>query len=321
MTTTHEPRTGQVHVVAGAHHSKWDNSLPAAARIESGDTVVFECREPADGQFTPESTVETLETLDFDRIHSLSGPVYVAGAEPGDTLSVEIIAFRHQGWAWTMVHPGLGLLHEDFGETKALRIWRVGADGRAAFRDGVRVPVEPFCGVMGVALAEPGAHQTLPPRRVGGNLDIRHLCRGTVLELPIEVPGALFSLGDCHLAQGDGEVCGTALEAPMTVTVRISLVKGRSIEAPRFVTAGPTTSKSDGMGYYVTTAIGLDLQRGAEQAVRTMVEHLESEQGLSREDAYVICSGAGDLKIAVPVLADGHQSVVSFHLPRSIFVG
>lgn len=321
MSTTQEPRTGKVHLVTGAHHTKWDNSLPPAVRIESGDTVILECREPADGQFTPDSTVETLETLNFDRIHSLSGPVFLEGAEPGDALSVEILEFVHQGWAWTMIHPGLGILHEEFGETRVLKIWKVGEDGRASFREGVRVPLEPFCGVMGVALADPGAHNTLPPRRVGGNMDIRHLCRGTVLQLPIEVPGALFSLGDCHLAQGDGEVCGTALEAPMTVTVRISLVKDGGLESPRFVTAGPTTSRVDGMGHLATTSIGLDLQGGAREAVRAMVDLLQSRYGLPREDAYVICSAAGDLKIPVPVLADGHQSVVSFHVPRSIFVG
>lgn len=107
----------------------------------------------------------------------------------------------------------------------------------------------------------------------------------------------------------------------MTVTVRISLVKDGGLESPRFVTAGPTTSRVDGMGHLATTSIGLDLQGGAREAVRAMVDLLQSRYGLPREDAYVICSAAGDLKIPVPVLADGHQSVVSFHVPRSIFVG
>jgi acetamidase/formamidase len=156
---------------------------------------------------------------------------------------------------------------------------------------------------------------------VGGNLDIRHLTRGSVLSLPVEVPNGLLSIGDCHLAQGDGEICGTALEAPMTVTIRVGLRKDKPVRAPFFTTSGPTTSKSDGMGYHVTTAIGLDMQEGAREAVRAMIDHLADERGLSRLEAYILCSAAGDLKMAVPVLADGHRSVVSFHLPKSIFVG
>jgi acetamidase/formamidase len=320
VATIEQRKVGRVHVIDDAHHWRWDNSLKPAKEVESGDVLVFVCREPADGQFTPASTVATLKKLDFDRIHSLSGPVSIAGAKPGDALSIEILDFKHEGWAWTMIYPGLGLLQKDFGETMALRIWKVGSDGRASFRPGVRVPVEPFCGVMGVAPEEPGAHITLPPRRTGGNMDIRHLCKGTTLQLPIEVPGGLFSLGDCHLAQGDGEVCGTALEAPMTVTVRLTLLKDLSLSAPCYTTSGPTTSKVDGMGHYAKTAIGLDLQQCAEEAVRSMVDFLQSEYGLSREDAYVVCSAAGDLKIPVPVLGDGHRGVVSFHVPRSIFV-
>lgn len=320
MSLTRRVPVGAMHYLADAHHSKWDSSLEPALTISPGDTVVFKCCEAADGQFTPESTVETVRALDFDRIHSLTGPVFVSGAEPGDVLEVEILEFLHEGWAWTMVHPGLGLLHEDFGETTELWIWKVGSDERAEFKPGIRVPVEPFCGVMGVAPAEPGSHATLPPRRVGGNLDVRHLCQGTVLSLPVEVPGALFSVGDGHLAQGDGEVCGTALEAPLTVTLRFNLDKGRSIPSPGYVTAGSTTTKFDGMGHYAQTSIGLDLHGGAQAALRSMIDFLEASHGLSRVEAYILCSAAGDLKIAVPVLAEGHQSVVSFHLPKAIFV-
>lgn len=310
----------ELHVLEGAHHTKWDNSLEPALTVNPGDVVVVHCVEATDGQLGPESTADVLATLDFDRIHTLSGPIAVAGAEPGDVVSVEMLDFAHEGWAWTMVHPGLGLLHEDFGETRELRIWKAGEDGRATFTDGIRVPIEPFCGVVGIAPAEPGARFTLPPSRVGGNLDIRHLIRGSTLYLPVEVDGALLSLGDCHLAQGDGEICGTALEAPMTVTIRVGLVKSYPTAAPFFTTSGPTTSRSDGLGYHVTTAIGLDLQEGARNAVRAMIDYLEAEHGLSRVDGYVLCSAAGDLKMAVPVLADGHRSVVSFHLPKSIFV-
>ncbi len=219
-----------------------------------------------------------------------------------------------------MLLPGLGLLQDDFPDP-ALKIWTVGPDERAELRPGVRVPTELFLGEMGDAPEEPGAHATMPPRRTGGNLDTRHIIKGSVTYFPVQVPGALFSIGDGHLAQGDGEVCGTAIEAPLTVTVKISLRKGRSIPGVQFVTNGPTTSKSDGMGYYVTTAEGPDLQVGAERSVRYMIDHLESEHGLSRTDAYMLCSVAGDLKISVPVLGESHTSLVAFYMPHSVFIG
>lgn len=321
VTVPGDKRGGAIHHLAGEHHSTWDRDHASALTVDPNDIVVFTCLEPAGGQITRDSTVEAVRTLDFDRIHCLTGPVAVRGAEPGDVLELEFLDFAHEGWAWTMVHPGLGLLQAEFGDAVALRIWNVGRDCRAEFKPGIRVPIEPFCGVVGLAPAEPGPHITLSPRRVGGNIDIRHLCKGSVLQLPVEVHGALLSIGDGHLAQGDGEVCGTALEAPLTAVVRVGLIKGQTLTAPAFATQGPTTGRSDGMGYVVRTAIGTDLQHGAEQAVSSMIDYLETEYGLTRLEAYILCSAAGDLKIAVPVLAEGHASVVSFHLPKSIFGG
>lgn len=318
--TTSATSSPRIHFLEGAHHTKWNRELPPALEVTPGDIAIVECVEATDGQIRRESKDDVLEVLDFGRIHTLTGPIAIAGAKPGDVVSIEMVDFAHHGWAWTMVYPGLGLLSEDFGETQELRIWETGSDGRAAFKPGIRVPIEPFCGVIGLAPAELGSRSTLPPSRVGGNLDIRHLSRGSVLYLPVEVEGALLSLGDCHLAQGDGEVCGTALEAPMTVTIRIHLHKSRHIEFPFFTTSKPATAKVDGMGHHVTTAIGLDLQEVAREAVRAMIDHLEEERGLTRVEAYILCSAAGDLKTAVPVLGEGHRAVVTFHLPNSIFV-
>lgn len=304
-----------------SHHDKWDNSLKPALTIDSGDTVVFECVEASGNQVTRKSTVEDLKALDWSKFHCLTGPVAVRGAEPGDVLKVEILDFKHEGWAWTCIAPQYGVLPEEFGDTYALRVWEVGTDERVALTPGIRIPIAPFMGVMGCALAEPGAHSTLPPRNMGGNMDSRHLVKGSTLLLPVQVPGALFSTGDGHLGQGDGEVCIAALEGPLTVTLRISVVKGRSIRAPQYITYAPTTSKVDGMGYYVTSAAGSDLQDGVSRAVRDMIEYLQTEYGLNRVDAYMLCSVAGDLKIAVPALGPGHASFVTFHMPRSIFAG
>jgi acetamidase/formamidase len=312
---------GAVHQLAEAHHFRFDNSLPPALTVEAGDTVVFECLEAYGGEITAESTVETIKELPFDAVHCLTGPVAVAGAEPGDVLEVEILEIEHDTWAWTGVFAGIGALAHELGDTWALHHWFVGDDGRAEFKPGIRVPVEPFCGVMGVALNEPGEHLTMTPRRVGGNLDTRHLCTGSRLYLPVEVPGALFSVGDGHLAQGDGEVCGTALETNLTVTLRFRVRRGRSIRAPQFETDRPTTSRTDGMGYFSTSAPADDLDVGVTNAVHDMVELLGERHGLSTIEAYILCSAAGDLRISVPKLGPTHASLVTFNMPKSIFVG
>jgi acetamidase/formamidase len=317
--TTHAPATTH-HLSDGQPHYRLDNSLEPRLTVASGDTVVVECRDGTDGQLTPEGTVETLATVDWGRIHALSGPIAVDGAKPGDVLAVEILDFAHPGWGWTGVWPGFGLLADDFGDEYGYHIWRAGDDGRAEFEPGIRVPIEEFCGIMVVAPFEPGEHPTMPPRPEGGNLDVRHLCKGTTVYFPVQVPGALFSLGDGHLAQGDGEICGTAIEAPLTVTIRLSVVKGRSIRSVEAHTPRPTTSRIDGMGHYVTTGTGPDLHDNAKRAVRHMIDYLEAERGLSRMAAYILCSCAGDLKIAVPAMGPGHEANVSFHMPYSIFV-
>ena len=312
---------GRLHHLADAHHFRFDNALVPALRIEPGDTVVFECLEAYGGGLTPDSTVERLRELPFDAVHCLTGPVFVEGAAPGDVLEVEILEFEHDSWAWTGVFAGVGVLAEEFGDTWGLNIWHVGDDGRAEFRPGIRVPVEPFCGVMGVALAEPGEHLTMPPRQVGGNIDTRHLIPGARLYLPVEVPGALFSVGDGHLAQGDGEVCGTALETNLTVSLRFRLHQDRSIRAPQFETRGPTTDRYSGMGYYSTTAPAQDIDDAVRQAVHDMVGWLGDRHGLSALDAYFLCSAVGDLRISVPKLGATHQSFVTFSMPHSVFVG
>lgn len=313
MTTTH-------NLAADPPHFKLDNSLEPRLTVASGDVVVVECYDGTDGQLTPEGTAETLAGVDWGRIHALTGPIAVEGSEPGDVLAVEILDFENPGWGWTGVFPGFGLLADDFGDEYGYAIWRTGDDGRAAFLPGVRVPVEEFLGIMTVAPAEPGQHATMPPRPEGGNLDVRHLVKGSTAYFPVRVPGALLSLGDGHLAQGDGEICGTAIEAPLNVTVRLSVVKGRSINSVEAHTPRPTTSRSDGMGHYVTTGTGPDLHENARKAVRHMIDYLEAERGLSRMDAYIVCSCAGDLKIAVPAMGPGHEANVSFHLPYGIFV-
>jgi acetamidase/formamidase len=307
------------HVLRDARHYVYDNAIAPALEISSGDTVCFECPEAADGQFTAASTNSVLDSLDWSRVHAMTGPIAVTGARPGDTLKVDILELAHHGWGWSSVIPGFGLLAEEFGDSRLVRIWKVDDAGFARFLPEFRVPIDPFMGEMGVAWAEPGPQPTMPPTLHGWNMDSRHTGAGCTLYFPVMVPGALFSTGDGHLAQGDGEVCGVAIEAPLDVTMRFTLLRGQKTDAVRFETRRPTTAHVDGMGHHVTSGTGPDLQQSARDAVRRMLDLIEQRYGLAREDAYILCSVAADLKIAVPVLGPGHASHVTYHLPKSIF--
>ncbi len=299
-------------------HAFWDNSHPPRLKVAPGDTVVFETLEASAGQITPQSAHDAVANLNFDPIHPLTGPVYVEGAAPGDALVVEIVSLQHKGWGWNAVIPGFGLLADDF-TAPYLHHYKLGPT-HCEFTSDILIPYEPFCGVMGVAPREPGRLNTIPPRENGGNLDIRHLTPGTKAFFPVFVPGALFSCGDCHSAQGDGEVNGTGIETPMSVTLRFNVQKGASIPELRFITpSGKKLTTADEGGYYVATAHGPDLFKNAQQAIRYIIDYLAGEHHMSREQAYCLCGAAVDLKISEVV--DAPNWIVSAYLPLSIFVG
>jgi acetamidase/formamidase len=297
-------------------HAFWDNSHPARLRIQPGDTVVFETLEASAGQVGPDSTSEAVRALNFDLIHPLTGPVYVEGAEPGDALVVDIVSIKHKGWGWNSVIPGFGLLAEDFTEPY-LHHYKLG-ETTCEFRSDIQIPYEPFCGVMGVGPRESGRFNTIPPRENAGNIDIRHLTPGSRAFFPVLVPGALFSCGDCHSAQGDGEVNGTGIETKMSVTLTFNLQKGANIPELRFITtAGKKLTVADEGGYYVVTAHGPDLFKDSQQAIRYMIDYLSSEHNMTREQAYCLCGAAVDLKISE--IVDAPNWIVSAYLPLSIF--
>ncbi len=297
-------------------HAFWDNAYPPRIHIAPGDTVAFETLEASAGQITPTSPHSAAANLDFGPIHPLTGPVYVDGAEPGDALEVEILSLKHKGWGWNAVIPGFGLLGSDFTEPY-VHHYKLGPRS-CEFRADIRIPYEPFCGVMGVAPREAGRLSTIPPRENGGNLDIRHLMPGTKVWFPVLVPGALFSCGDCHSAQGDGEVNGTGIETPMTVTLRFNVVKGANLRELRFQTPpGKKLTVADEGGYYVTTAHGPDLFADAQQAIRYMIDHLSNEYDMTPEQAYCLCGAAVDLKISE--IVDAPNWIVSAYLPQSLF--
>lgn len=299
------------------HHIGWDNSNPPVMKAAPGDVLAFDCLDPSCGQITPDWKAADLARLDFGKINPTLGPIEIDGAEPGDALRITFLGFENCGWGWTANIPGFGLLADQFKDP-ALHIWKYDPSMAtpAMFGGLAAVPLKPFCGTIGVAPAEPGLHSVVPPRRVGGNMDIRDLSIGTELFLPIEVKGALFSIGDPHAAQGDGEVCGTAIESQHKVTLKLDLVKGADLKMPRFRTPGPVSRHLDEKGYDVTTGIAPDLFEGARAAVSGMIDLLTKRHNISAVEAYMLCSVCGDLRISE--IVDMPNWVVSLYFPRVV---
>jgi len=311
MARTHHLPDTQVHFT-------WDTGNEPRVVVDSGDTCVVWTRDVSDNQITPDSDTSVIAGLDWDRVYPLNGPIGVAGAEPGDTLAIEILDIHTQGWGWTAILPGLGLLPEDFPDAY-LRVFNL-SDGDVAYlREDIAIPLAPFFGTMGVCPAGASAQPVMPPGTFGGNMDTRQLVRGATLYLPVQVEQALFSCGDAHGCQGDGEVCVTGLEAPMFAALRFTLHKGRSIPSPQFRTPAPLTPRVDSAPFYGTTGVGGDLYVAAQDAIRAMVDHIATTYELGREDAYLLCSLAVDLKISE--IVDAGQYIVSALLPEAVFTG
>jgi acetamidase/formamidase len=323
--------------VSGNHHTihrlspdafayAWDRDLEPALEVSEGEAFLLHARDAANGQIGRDSSALEVTTIDLARINPVSGPVFVRGARPGDTLAVELLEFIPSGWGWTALIPGFGLLADEFPEPW-LRISAIDADaGLVHFSERIRLPLAAFPGTIGVAPPEPGQHPILPPRRWGGNLDIRHLVAGTTLYLPVGVDGALLSVGDTHAAQGDGEVCGTAIETAMDVVLRVSVLRDRPITAPQFTVPAPraadispVNASSPQAPTYACTGVAPDLIEASRDAVRAMIDHLTAKHRLDRAEAYALISVAGDLRIHE--LVDAPNWVVGVMLPESVLLG
>ena len=351
----------------GTGHNRWHPDIPPVLRCEPGDEVVLETRDAFDGQMGPDATLETVAAPNLDVVHPLTGPVFVRGAEPGDVLEVDILDVEPDRYGYTVQVPGFGFLRDVFPDPFKVN-WDI-ADGWATAPElpGVRIPGSPFMGTIGLtpghellvrtaareqALLDRGgfvlppspssavpddpriageALRTIPPREQAGNVDIKQLGKGARLLIPVDTPGALFSAGDAHFAQGDCETCGTAIEMRATLRVRFGLRKGEAAEkgirdlrfarddyylppnyaAPRrfFATTGISVTK-DGENH------AEDATLAARNALLNMIEHL-TERGWTRQQAYAICSVAVDLKISQ--LVDVPNMLVSAFLPEDIF--
>ncbi|HSK23706.1 MAG TPA: acetamidase/formamidase family protein [Egicoccus sp.] len=275
-------------------HHGWDRSLPARIALDPGDTVELVLADCFGGQLGHDATGADVARLDLDLANPLTGPVAVRGAMPGDALRIEILDIVPGPVGWTTLIPGFGLLADHFPDPHAV-LSRI-ENGHVDVGDGLaRLPARPFLGTIGVAPAEPGPHGVIPPRRVGGNLDCRDVRAGAVLVLPVEVAGGLLSVGDPHAAQGDGEVCGTAVETTATVRLRIGLAPGQAPPAPQLEL--PTSPARVVGPRLVTTGVGPDLHAGARDATLAMIERLGRDHGIDAADAYALCSVAADLRI------------------------
>ena len=347
-------------------HNRWHPDIPPAMEVAQNEEVIIDTRDGVDLQITPESTPKDLVGLDLNRAHALTGPLYIEGAEPGDLLEVSVLRIIPAAFGFTVLIPGFGLLRDLFPDPFLVK-WDI-KDGYATSAElpGVRVPGSPFMGVMGVApsrslrqemllredelrrrggvvlppepksavpSSEPIASEglrTIPPRENGGNMDTKQMTSGVRLFFPVFVEGALFSAGDAHFAQGDGEVCGTAIEMCATLHAAFRVRKGeaqsRGIRFPIFERDDYFADPEMAAPRRFLATTGLPISDGvnesenatmaARHALLNMIDLLV-ERGWSREQAYCICSVAVDLKLSQ--IVDVPNFLVSAFLPLDIF--
>jgi len=294
-------------------HSRWNRDFTPRIEIASGDTVHLECLDSSGSQVRPGTTVDEFLAIDRGRIHALTGPIAVEDAAPGDTLEVEVLEVKHKGWGWSSVTPGLGFLKERFAEPFLFH-WTLEENlSRSLFP--ALVPLRPFLGVMGVAPAEAGEFRTRPPGVFGGNMDVRELCAGARLYLPVLNAGALFSAGDAHAAQGDGEVCINGIECPAGAILRFHLHKHRT-------PAGPLVESTDARhpdcpaDSWIVVESAADAIAAARAATSRMIDLLVERWGFSAVHAYLLCSVA--MKLRLSQVVNEPMFTVSAAMPKQV---
>ncbi|OAQ69036.1 acetamidase/formamidase [Pochonia chlamydosporia 170] len=310
------------HINHSNIHLKWSNKIPPVLTVESGTELNFDLKDGFNNLVHPKTTAAELPGLDTSQTDPAFGPVAVQGAEPGDVLRVDILDLTPAAYGWTAVFPNFGLLSDEFPGPH-LKIWDLStiSEGYAEFKEGIRVPTQPFLGVMGLAPPQEGELSTIPPYNWGGNIDCKHITRGSSLYLPVQVPGALFSCGDGHAAQGDGEICGTAIETPMKARLRLTLEKNKPwIKSPHYLTSSEVKNRANNNRGQEYAAVGIDdnLLEATKKGLRSAIDWLVGEKGLTREEAYMLCSVVADLKIVEAV--DMPHYAVACSIPLSIFV-
>jgi acetamidase/formamidase len=313
---------GRVHVLGSERvHTRWQPDLEPILEIAPGEVVRMDCREGFDGQLDPPATAEDLDrrlyaTVDFRRVAPVTGPIAIRGAEPGDSLEVRILDLVPFGIGNLVIFPSW--MEVDFmtseqraafpeGWIKRFDMGAAARDGAISYLPHVRIPIRPMLGVVGTAPMQGDFTVTGPPRRFGGNMDVKDVAAGSRVFLPVHQPGALFSAGDGHAMQGDGEICTTGLETPMRATLEFHLHKGREIGGPQIDTAEE----------FMVVAYGRSLDQATRRAISDMVDYLAEHQGLSRHEAYGLLSLAGDVR--VNQIVDFPHLGVRVAIPKGIF--
>jgi acetamidase/formamidase len=298
------------HLAAAPTHSRWNADLPPRVTIASGDTVHFECQDSSGAQVSPATTLADFERIDRNRIHALTGPVALHGALPGDVLQIDVLQVAHKGWGWSSIIPGLGFLKQRFASPFFFH-WQLDAETTRSLAPAI-LPLRPFCGIMGVAPAEHGEFRTRPPGIFGGNMDVRELATGATLYLPVQQPLALFSCGDAHAAQGDGEVCINGIECPADVTLRFTLHPNQHLCAP-LIESAPAPEAGPA---WLSVESHTDALTAALHATDRMVDLLVSRWGFSDVHAYLLCSVA--MKLQLSQVVNEPMITVVAALPKSI---
>lgn len=294
-------------ITADRNHDKFSSTIPFQLKVPDGSIVEAFTSEATGGQLNVNSTLEDLKNVDMDKVHTLTGPIYVEGAEVGDVLSVEILDLEPGDWGWTAMEPSFGFLAGEHN-TELFKTYHLDKENNLVnFSDNISIPLKPFLGVIGVAPDTTDLLVTFPPRANGGNMDDPHMIKGVTVYLPVFVDGALLSVGDSHAVQGLGEVVGTAVECDMRALLRLKVIKDKKISEPQYETDA----------YYATTGFGTTLDDAAKKATRYMIDHIVTTYGLTWEEAYMLCSLVGDLKIAEVV--DMPHMLVTMHIPKDVF--
>ena len=290
------------------NHNKFSSAIPYQIKVPDGSIVEAFTKEATGGQLNINSTLDDFNKVDMDLVHTLTGPIYIEGAEVGDVLAVEILDLEPGDWGWTGMGPDFGFLA---GENNAsgFKTYKLDKENNIVnFAENIRIPLNPFLGVIGVAPDTEEMLLTIPPRANGGNMDDPNIVKGVTVYLPVFVKGALLSVGDSHAVQGLGEVVGTAVECDMRALLRLSVIKDKKIAEPQYETED----------YYATTGYGTTIDEAAKKATRYMVEHISNTYEMSWEEAYMLCSLIGDLKIAEVV--DLPHMLVTMHIPKNVFM-
>jgi acetamidase/formamidase len=293
-------------------HSRWNRALEPRLHIVPGDTVHLECLDSSGAQVHPALTVAEFLKIDRGRIHALTGPIFVEGSEPGDILQVDVLEVAHKGWGWSSVIAGLGFLKDRFSQPYLFH-WHLDGAISRSLAPAV-VALRPFCGVMGVAPAEDGEFRTRPPGIFGGNMDVRELSQGATLFLPVLNRGALFSAGDAHAAQGDGEVCINGIECPADVTLRFRLHKQRPLAGP--VVESPLAPLHAESEAWIVVESGTDPVAAARAATSRMIDLVVDHWKFSEVHAYLLCSVAMHLRLSQVV--NEPMFTVSAAIPKHV---